>query len=71
MNQVTLFIQKHVSIVPVLDLQDVADERIGCQRISESFLSILKVLSLGAFDIRRTKVNPEVVIEIASTMQCF
>ena len=52
----------------ILDLQDVAYKRIRSQRISERFLSILKALGLVAFDIRRTKVDPEVIVKVTGAM---
>ena len=42
-----LSINQNVLIVPVLDLEDVAGERVGSQALAEGVLGALKSLALG------------------------
>ena len=49
MNYMTFIVDHDVLIMPVFNLQDVANERVGSQRVEECILSMPEIFSLFAF----------------------
>jgi len=43
MHDVALNVHQDVTVVPIFDLKDVADQRVGCKRAAEVFLSFLEL----------------------------
>jgi len=43
MHDVALYVNQDVSVVSIFDLQDVADQRVGCKGAAEVFLSFLEL----------------------------
>ena len=56
-----LLIEKHICIVPVFDLQDVADERVGSKRVCKVSLRLLEALLLGSALRWRSEILAEIV----------
>ena len=66
-DKMAVFVQNKICVVSILNLKNVAKQRVSCQRVSKILLSLLKAFS-RQFGPRHSKVFAEIVIQIARTI---
>ena len=68
MNDVSLFVDHDVAVVSILDLEQVADHRVGRHRLDEIFSSSLELLS-RLIPVLVLEVSVQALVGLATDLQ--
>ena len=69
MNDVSLFVNHDVAVVSILDLEQVADHRVGRHRLDEIFSSSLELFS-RLIPVLVLEVGVQALVGLSTDLQC-